>query len=66
VIKPQLDDSWGFTEGLAPVLVNGRYGFIDTNGKLHELGHQMGKFGPDAGDPKANPANTAAVKEACF
>jgi RHS repeat-associated protein len=33
---------------------------------LHELGHQMGKLGPDAGDPKANAANTAAVKAACF
>ena len=33
---------------------------------LHELGHQVGIFGPDNNNQKLNQANTDAVKKACF
>ena len=33
---------------------------------LHELGHQAGVFGPDAGNQKLNQQYTDAVKKACF
>jgi RHS repeat-associated protein len=33
---------------------------------LHELGHQVNLFGPDAGDYKVNLAHTKAVLKACF
>ena len=33
---------------------------------LHELGHQVGIFGPDAKDPKLNAAYTKQVLKACF
>jgi hypothetical protein len=33
-IQLPFDEVWGFTDGLAAVFVNGRWGFIDTSGKL--------------------------------
>ncbi|MDY5615840.1 MAG: WG repeat-containing protein [Helicobacter sp.] len=34
VIKPQFDFAWSFSEGLALVELNGKYGFIDKSGKI--------------------------------
>ena len=28
VIKPQFDDAWSFSEGLAPVKIGDKYGYI--------------------------------------
>ena len=33
---------------------------------LHELGHQVGLFGPDASHQKLNQQNTNQVRQACF
>lgn len=34
IAKPEFDDIWGFSEGLAKVELNGKYGFIDRSGKF--------------------------------
>lgn len=34
VVTPQFDDAGRFSEGLAPVLVCGQWGFIDTSGNI--------------------------------
>jgi hypothetical protein len=34
VIPLQFDDAWGFSEGLACVKINGRYGYINETGSL--------------------------------
>ncbi|EPS6017597.1 WG repeat-containing protein [Campylobacter coli] len=34
VIKPKFDSIWDFSEGLAKVKLNGKYGFIDKSGKI--------------------------------
>lgn len=33
VIPPRFSDAGSFSEGLAPVCLNGKYGFIDKDGK---------------------------------
>jgi len=34
VIKPQFDETYGFSEGLGRVVVNGKWGFIDREGRM--------------------------------
>ncbi|EKN0144217.1 WG repeat-containing protein, partial [Campylobacter coli] len=34
VIKPKFDSIWDFSEGLAKVELNRKYGFMDKNGKI--------------------------------
>ena len=34
VIQPQFDSTWGFGEGLAPVQVGGKWGYIDRQGHM--------------------------------
>lgn len=32
-IAPQFDSAWSFSEGLAPVEVGGKWGYVDKTGK---------------------------------
>ena len=34
VIKPQFEDAKSFSEGVAGVMINGLYGYIDKNGEF--------------------------------
>lgn len=34
IIKPQFDNGWEFSEGLAPVLIDEDWGYIDETGKI--------------------------------
>ena len=44
VIEPQFDDELDFNEGLAPIEKDGKWGFIDKNGKV-VIEPQFGEVG---------------------
>lgn len=39
VVKPAFEDAKAFSEGLAAVCLDGRWGYIDTSGQLHIANH---------------------------
>ena len=60
VIQPQFEDAWSFYEGLAPVMLEGKWGYIanpliydEWSADENMRGMQLGLFGAEASDSPA-------------